>query len=148
MVVSTNSSVPQFRRTLTEMLLTEHLNPDPGGRPNELVDMAEEFQAEAPFILPDAKREPYDDRNSLMGYNPDACILCNRCVRYTQEVMQCSALSLEGRGPDARIVPTTDILGSTQNVSFAAAASASARQAPSTKNLRRAPSGLSAPSRK
>ena len=34
-----------------------------------------------------------------MGYDPDTCILCNRCVRYTQEVMQCSALSLEGRGP-------------------------------------------------
>jgi predicted molibdopterin-dependent oxidoreductase YjgC len=106
MVVSTNSAVPQFRKTLTEMLLAEHMNPDPGGRPNELLDMASEFDAEAPFILPDAKREPYDDRNQFMGYNPDACILCNRCVRYTQEVMQCSALSLEGRGPQARIVPT------------------------------------------
>jgi predicted molibdopterin-dependent oxidoreductase YjgC len=106
MVVSTNSSVPQFRRTLTEMLLAEHMNPDPGGRPNELLDMAGEFEAEAPFVLPDAKREPYDDRNLFMGYDPDACILCNRCVRYTQEVMQCSALSLEGRGPNARIVPT------------------------------------------
>ena len=41
-----------------------------------------------------------------MGYTPDACILCNRCVRYTQEVMQCSALTFEGRGPHARIVPT------------------------------------------
>ena len=41
MVVSTNSSVPQFQRTLTEMLLAEHLNPDPGGRPNELVDLAD-----------------------------------------------------------------------------------------------------------
>ena len=49
---------------------------------------------------------PYDDRNRLMGIDSDACILCNRCVRYTQEVMQCSALSLEGRGPEARIVPT------------------------------------------
>ena len=88
------------------MLLAEHLNPNPGGRPNELTDLAEELDAEAPFILPDAKREPYEDRNKLMGYDPDACILCNRCVRYTQEVMQCSALSLEGRGPEARIVPT------------------------------------------
>jgi predicted molibdopterin-dependent oxidoreductase YjgC len=88
------------------MLLAEHLNPDPGGRPNELVDLAEELDAEAPFVLPDARREPYEDRNKLMGYDPDACILCNRCVRYTQEVMQCSALSLEGRGPSARIVPT------------------------------------------
>ena len=51
----------------------------------------------------------YDDRNGLMGYDPDACILCNRCVRYTQEVMQCSALSLEGRGGHARIVPTWEL---------------------------------------
>ena len=111
MVVSTQpqgalANVPQLRRTLTEMLLTEHLNADPGGRPNELVDLAHELGAEAPFVLPDAKRKPYDDRNRLMGYEPDTCILCNRCVRYTQEVMQCSALSLEGRGPEARIVPT------------------------------------------
>ena len=106
MVVSTNGPAEGFRKTLTEMLLTEHLNPSPGGRPNELADMAEEYGATAPFILPDAKREPYEDRNQLMGYDPDACILCNRCVRYTQEVMQCSALSLEGRGGHARIVPT------------------------------------------
>jgi predicted molibdopterin-dependent oxidoreductase YjgC len=105
-VVSTDSDVPQFRKTLTEMLLAEHLNPSPGGRPNELLEMAEELGAEAPFILPDAKREPYDDRNKLMGYDPDACILCGRCVRYTQEVMQCSALSIEGRGPTTRVVPT------------------------------------------
>ncbi len=42
----------------------------------------------------------------MMGYDPDACILCNRCVRYTQEVMMCSALVFEGRGAEARIVPT------------------------------------------
>jgi predicted molibdopterin-dependent oxidoreductase YjgC len=106
MEVSTNSSVPQLRRTLLEMLLAEHLNESPGGRPNELVDLAAELGAEAPLVLPDAKRKPYEDRNRLMGYDPDACILCNRCVRYTQEVMQCSALSLEGRGPEARVVPT------------------------------------------
>ena len=99
MEVSTNSQVPQLRKTLAEMLLSEHLNANPAGRPNELADMAVELGAEAPFVLPDAKREPYEDRNRLMGYEPDTCILCNRCVRYTQEVMQCSALSLEGRGP-------------------------------------------------
>ena len=65
-----------------------------------------ELGAEAPLILADAGREPYDDRNTLMGYDPDTCILCNRCVRYTQEVMQCSALTFEGRGPEARVVPT------------------------------------------
>ena len=106
MVVSTNGGTETHRRALTEMLLSEHLDPNPGGRPNELTDLAAELGAEAPFLLPDAKREEYDDRNRLMGYDPDSCILCARCVRYTQEVMQCSALSLEGRGGHARIVPT------------------------------------------
>jgi predicted molibdopterin-dependent oxidoreductase YjgC len=106
LVVSTNGAVSGLRRTLTEMLLVEHLNASPGGRPNELVDLASELGATAPFVLPDAKRETYEDRNRLMGYDPDACILCNRCVRYTQEVMQCSALTLSGRGAHARIVPT------------------------------------------
>src|SRR3989440_2009794 len=106
MVVSTNGETGTLRRTLTEMLLAEHLAPNPAGRPNELTALAEELGAQAPFVLPDAGREPYDDRNRLMGYEPDACILCNRCVRYTQEVMQCSALTFEGRGAEARVVPT------------------------------------------
>ena len=38
----TAANVPQLRKTLTEMLLSEHLNADPGGRPNELIDLAEE----------------------------------------------------------------------------------------------------------
>ena len=109
MVVSTNGPITGFQRTLTEMLLSEHLNASPGGRPNELLDLANELGADAPLMLPDAKREEYDDRNRLMGYDPDACILCARCVRYTQEVMQCSALSLEGRGGHARIVPTWEL---------------------------------------
>jgi predicted molibdopterin-dependent oxidoreductase YjgC len=106
MAVSTNGATSQYQKTLTEMLLAEHLNASPAGRPNELTDLATQLGAEAPFVLPDAKREPYDDRDRLMGYDPDACILCARCVRYTQEVMQCSALSIEGRGGHARIVPT------------------------------------------
>jgi predicted molibdopterin-dependent oxidoreductase YjgC len=106
MVVSTNGEAGKLRKTLTEMLLAEHLSPNPGGRPNELLELAEELGVEAPLVLPDAEREPYEDRNKLMGYDPGACILCNRCVRYTQEVMQCSALTFEGRGPEARVVPT------------------------------------------
>lgn len=103
MVVSTDGA---DRRTLVEMLLTEHLHEDPGGRPNELLALAEEYGAERPLTLPDAGREPYDDRNRFLAYDPDACILCLRCVRYAREVMQCNALGLEGRGADARVVPT------------------------------------------
>ena len=106
MVVSSNGSAARSRAALLEMLLAEHLNASPAGRPNELLELAEDLGVEAPLVLPDAKREPYEDRDLLMGYDPDACILCARCVRYTQEVMQCSAISLEGRGGEARVVPT------------------------------------------
>ena len=44
MVVSTNGGITDFQRTLTEMLLSEHLNANPGGRPNELLDMANEVE--------------------------------------------------------------------------------------------------------
>ena len=74
-------------------------------------------------MLPDAKRKEYDDRNRLMGYDPDACILCNRCVRYTQEVMQCSALSLEGAAGTRGSSPPGSSRGSTPSASSAAAAS-------------------------
>ena len=106
MVVSTNSSVPQFRKTLTEMLLAEHLNPDPGGRPNELVDLAEELDAEAPFILPDAKREPYDDRNRLMGYTPTRASSATAASATRRR--SCSARRSRSRAAarHARIVPT------------------------------------------
>jgi predicted molibdopterin-dependent oxidoreductase YjgC len=106
MVVSTNGKAGQHRRTVAEMLLSEHLSPDPGGRPNELTDLAAELGASAPFVLPDAGREPYDDRNEFIGYDTDACILCTRCVRYATDVMQCGALTLDGRGPETRVVPT------------------------------------------
>jgi len=45
MAVSTNSNVPQLRRTLAEMLLSEHLNANPAGRPNELAEMARDLGA-------------------------------------------------------------------------------------------------------
>src|SRR4029450_9097182 len=55
-VVSTNSSVPQFQRTLTEMLLAEHLNANPGGRPNELTALADDLGVEGPLVVPGATR--------------------------------------------------------------------------------------------
>jgi predicted molibdopterin-dependent oxidoreductase YjgC len=87
------------------MLLAEHREPDAGGRRNELVELARDLDAAPPFVLPE-RREPHADDCELLAIDPDACILCNRCVRYTHEVMQCSALTFEGRGAEARVVPT------------------------------------------
>ena len=70
MVVSTNGENGALRKTLTEMLLAEHLSPNPGGRPNELTDLAEELDAQAPFLLPDAGREQYDGPQQADGLRP------------------------------------------------------------------------------
>ena len=66
MVVATNSGVPQLRRTLTEMLLSEHLNADPGGRPNELTDIAGSAPRRRSCSRTPSATAP--TRNRLMGY--------------------------------------------------------------------------------
>ena len=101
MAVSTNGSTAELRETLTEMLLTDH-RPTGGGRPDELLDLAGDLEPPFRFDPP----APYADRNLLLGFDPAACVKCDRCVRYAQEVMQCGALALHGRGAEARVGPT------------------------------------------
>jgi len=94
----------EFRKTLVEMLLTEQLHPNPGGRRNELIELAAELNASPPFAA--EPRAPFDDGNAFIGYDPNACILCDRCVRYAHEVAGCGALTLAGRGEATRVEPT------------------------------------------
>ena len=137
MAVSTNGETSAMRRTLTEMLLVEHLNANPGGRPNELTDLAQELGATAPFVLPDAERTPYDDRNTLMGYDPRLHPLqpLRPLHAGSDDVL---GADVRGRGAEARIVPRTATRGSTRSASSAAAACPSARRARSTRSSRQA----------
>jgi len=100
MAVSTNGALPAFRETILEMLAAEH-EPAPGGRSDELLELG----AESAYRLPE-RREPHRDLNDVIGLDPNACILCTRCVRYADEIAQCHALGLEGRGAGARVIPT------------------------------------------
>jgi predicted molibdopterin-dependent oxidoreductase YjgC len=100
MAVSTE--VP-IREAIVEMLLTEQLEPSPGGRPNELLQISSRLGASPPFAF--EPRAPHVDANALLGFDPNACILCTRCVRYAQDVMQCGVLTLAGRGDEARVEP-------------------------------------------
>ncbi|RVV97331.1 formate dehydrogenase subunit alpha [Mesobaculum littorinae] len=58
---------------------------------------------------------PADDSNPYFTYDPSKCILCNRCVRACDEVQGTFALTIEGRGFDARVsagMSTDDFLSS------------------------------------
>lgn len=99
------AATADLQRTLVEMLLADHQDDNPGGRPNELTDLAAMLGVE-PNVRLASPRTPHTDDNPFLTVDPDACILCARCVRYCREVMADAALSLEGRGPSARVAPT------------------------------------------
>ena len=50
--------------------------------------------------------ETWTDANRFIGYDPAQCIMCDRCVRYCDEIMQCNALEHVGQGSEAFIQPT------------------------------------------
>jgi predicted molibdopterin-dependent oxidoreductase YjgC len=107
MEVRTGSErIDAHRRTLTELLMMEHLGGEGDGvGRDDLELLAREYDVEPLFRL-ESHREPYRDRNEFIGLDADNCILCNRCVRYCDEVMMCSALTLTGKGPEGHVQPT------------------------------------------
>lgn len=103
MKVQTDSDdLERLRRTMVDMLMSEHYD-DVGVKPNLLLEMA---GADATPSLKMGRRAAYNDRNKWIGFNPGACIMCDRCVRYCDEVMQCNALEHVGQGAGAGVQPT------------------------------------------
>ncbi len=147
MVVSTNGPITDFQRTLTEMLLSEHLNASPGGRPNELLDLADDLGAEAPLVLPGREARGVRRPQPAHGLRPGR-------VHPLQPLRPLHAgghavLGALARRPRRARADRPDLgacPGSTPSASSAAAASRSARPARSTRSSRRArrrPSGSS-----
>jgi len=108
MVVATeNERVDRHRRTLLALYMTDH----PGdresaedGRPNQLLDMVERYDAPRDWGRLDSKRQGRPgDRNPYIQFEPDTCILCARCTRYCDEVEGVSAITLAGRGSETTI---------------------------------------------
>lgn len=108
MVIATeNDRIDRHRKSLLALYLTDH----PGtraeaekGAPNQLLDMAERFDAPTNWGGMQSKRASRDeDRNPYIHFNADTCIACARCTRYCDEVEGVSAITLEGRGSETTI---------------------------------------------
>jgi predicted molibdopterin-dependent oxidoreductase YjgC len=84
MVVSTNGGTARLRETVASLIL-EDLRLSTVSRQS---------------------RGAHEDENRFIGFDPDLCVLCDRCVRYAREVAQCSALSVTGKGLETRISTT------------------------------------------
>ena len=102
----------RHRRLLLSMYLADHELDDEGlpkqrGTGNKLRDHALTYGTGPTLPSVAAPRLAREDRNPYVQFDPEACILCNLCVRYCDEVEAVSAITLAGRGP-ATTIGTAD----------------------------------------
>jgi formate dehydrogenase major subunit len=131
MVVRTDTEqVAHLRRGVMELYLSDHPTDCAGCARGscEMQDLAQRTGvAEVRYGLPgsgDAQRPApththvdggaaRDETNPYFDYDPQACIVCSRCVRACADTQGTFALTVQGRGFDSRIAPgPTDFLGS------------------------------------
>ena len=109
MVVQTDSDrVKRHRQMLLSMYLADHELDDDGlprerGAGNKLRQHVLTYGS-GPVLPPiEAKRTYRTDENPYIHFDPEACILCNNCVRYCDEVEAVSAITLANRGAETTI---------------------------------------------
>ncbi len=130
MVVATETEeLTDLRRGVMELYLSDHPADCAGcARGNcEMQDLAQrtgvvEVRYGIPGTGGEATRDLHthvdggaalDTSNPYFDYDPQACIVCSRCVRACNDTQGTFALTVEGRGFDSRIAPgPTDFLGS------------------------------------
>lgn len=126
MVVRTDTEqIRGLRRGVMELYLSDHPADCPGcARGNcQMQDLARRTGvAEVRYGLPAPGGDTHhhvdagaarDVSNPYFDYDPQACIVCSRCVRACAQTQGTFALTVEGRGFGSRIAPgPTDFLGS------------------------------------
>jgi len=100
-VVTANERVQRHRQTLLALYMTDHpvrREEAEVGQPNQLLDMAQRYQAPTDWgTMEQVRAGRPDDRNPYIQFDPRLCILCARCVRYCEEVEAVSAITLAER---------------------------------------------------
>lgn len=102
-VRTATSRVARHRRNLLSLYAADHeLDgeglPRPRGTGNRLRDHVITYGTGPALPSVAAPREGREDANPYVHFDPEACILCNLCVRYCDEVEAVSAITLAGRG--------------------------------------------------
>lgn len=110
-VATETDQVQRLRRNVMELYLSEHPEDCAGcARGNcEIQALAVRVgAAEVRYGRPETAghhHTAYDDSNPYFDYNPDACIVCSRCVRACGDIQGTFALTVEGRGMESAISP-------------------------------------------
>ncbi|SDC70663.1 [FeFe] hydrogenase, group A [Williamwhitmania taraxaci] len=118
MKIKTHSpKVIKARKTIVELLLSNHPDDCLYCERNgscELQDLSAEMNIRERRITCKKLKHKIDQSSPSIVRDPSKCILCGRCVRMCDEVMQVSALELVGRGSKSMV---TTALGKEINFS-------------------------------
>ena len=111
MVINTQSpSVIEARRTVVELLLANHpescLTSEDGNR-CQLKRIATELGIEKPRFSPMRHYYPIEDANPFIERDLNKCILCGKCIRGCNELMEIGAIDYAHRGFNA--IPATSL---------------------------------------
>jgi predicted molibdopterin-dependent oxidoreductase YjgC len=113
MVVKTATPrVQRHRKMLLSMYLADHELDEEGlpkerGTGNKLRQLAITYGTAMSLPRVAAPRAGREDPNPYVHFDPQACVLCDLCVRYCDEVEAVSAITLAGRGA-ATTIGTAD----------------------------------------
>jgi CRP-like cAMP-binding protein/Fe-S-cluster-containing hydrogenase component 2/ferredoxin len=102
MVVSTTSDrVKRARRTLVELLMSDHPSPCARERHSgdcELEALAKQENVPPSRYAPRGNRRGTDDSSMSIAVDFDACILCDRCIRGCDDIRENFVLGRMGKG--------------------------------------------------
>jgi formate dehydrogenase major subunit len=105
-----SDKLSQLRRGVMELYVSDHpqdLISDQAPLRTEIKDMAQRLGVTETRYGWDGERHiglAKDESNPYFTFDPNACIVCSRCVRACDEVQGTLALTIEGRGFDSRVV--------------------------------------------
>ncbi len=115
MVVHTASDkVKRHRQVLLSMYMSDHAIgddglPTPRGVGNRLREQVQVHGSGPALPAIESPRTSRVDINPYVHFDADACVLCNLCVRYCDEVEAVSAITLAGRGAQTTITTADEI---------------------------------------
>src|SRR5688572_13291350 len=104
-----SDKLSQLRRGVMELYLSDHpaeCVSDQAPVRTEIKEMTQRVGATGTRYGWDGERhlgQPKDESNPYFTFDPNACIVCSRCVRACDEVQGTFALTIEGRGFDSRV---------------------------------------------
>jgi predicted molibdopterin-dependent oxidoreductase YjgC len=113
-VQSESERITKHRQWLLSFYMADHALDSAGlpaqrGVGNQLRDHVESYGTGASLPAIHAPRAGREDPNPYIHFDPQACILCNRCVRYCDEVEAVSAITLAGRGAKTTIATANQV---------------------------------------